>query len=255
MPPEPVISLRGVCAEYDGTRVLNGINLDVAPLDFIGIVGPNGGGKSTLLRILLGLVRPTQGRVRILGQPVRQVRDRVGYVPQYLEMDRDFPIRVRDVVCMGRLGKRSLFRSYSREDREVVERALAEVGLQNQADRALGELSGGQRQRVLIARALAVEPEILLLDEPTASIDPQVTGSIYELLRRLNRQVTILLVTHDMGAVSSCVKTVGCLNRELHYHGTRELTAELVEAAYQCPIDLIAHGIPHRVFPEHGGAR
>ena len=253
MNAEPVIVLRGVCAEYDGVQVLEQVHLEVQSLDFIGIVGPNGGGKSTLLRILLGLVRPTEGEVRVLGHQVHRVRDRIGYVPQHLELDRDFPIRVRDVVSMGRLGKRALFRSYSKADWDIVERVLAEVGMADHAYRAFGDLSGGQRQRVLIARALAVEPEILLLDEPTASVDPQVTGSIYDLLKRLNERVTILLVTHDMGAVSSCVKTVGCLNRKLHYHGTRELTAELVEAAYQCPIDLIAHGIPHRVFPEHRG--
>jgi zinc transport system ATP-binding protein len=119
-------------------------------------------------------------------------------------------------------------------------------------ERPIGELSGGQRQRVYIARALATEPAILLLDEPMASVDPQARTSTYELLRRLNESITILMVTHDMGAISSYVKTVGCINRYLFYHGERQLTPDMLEAAYQCPIDLIAHGVPHRVFPEHG---
>jgi zinc transport system ATP-binding protein len=248
-----IISAAGLEVRYNGSAVLQDINLSVRPLDFIGIVGPNGGGKSTLLKTILGLIKPSAGSLRVLGRAPEDVREGIGYVPQHLETDRDFPIRVRDVVRMGRLSHRRRLRGYAPEDHEAVARALEQVALTEMALRPMGELSGGQRQRVLIARALAVCPQLLLLDEPTASVDSKVVGEVYELLRELNRQITIILVTHDMAAISAHVKTVGCLNRTLHYHGKRELSREMVEETYQCPVDLIAHGVPHRVFAAHEG--
>lgn len=245
------LTINDLYAGYNGESILEGINLTVRAKDYIGIVGPNGGGKTTLLKVLLGLLKPRRGTVQVLGKPAVEARNQVGYVPQHMDFDRDFPIRVWDVVHMGRLSRRGLVKRYTQTDHDVVWKILEQIELADLAGKTLSELSGGQRQRVLIARALAVEPALLLLDEPTASIDPRVTGSIYELLRELNESMAIVLVTHDMGVISSHVKTVGCLNRTLHYHGTRELTAEMLEAAYQCPIDLIAHGVPHRVFPEH----
>jgi zinc transport system ATP-binding protein len=247
----PVIEVRNLWAGYEHEAVLEDVNLTVHAGDFIGLIGPNGGGKTTLVRVLLGLLPPTRGTVRVMGLPVEKGRRQIGYVPQLVEFDRDFPISVLEVARMGRLSKRRLFRRYTARDAEVVERALRQVDLWALRDRPLGELSGGQRQRVYIARALAAEPEILLLDEPTSSVDPQVSTSIYELLRTLNEHVTILMISHDMGAVSSYVKSVGCLNRHLFYHDEKELTSEMLELAYQCPVDLIAHGVPHRVFPEH----
>jgi zinc transport system ATP-binding protein len=249
-----VISLRHVWASYDGQSVLEDVDLSVEALDFIGIVGPNGGGKTTLFKVLLGLVPSTRGEVRIMGERVEEGRRHIGYVPQLTTFDSDFPISVWDVVQMGRLGRRGLLRRYTAEDAEVVADALHRVDMLDQQERPFGDLSGGQRQRVYIARALATEPSILLLDEPLASVDPRVSSNIYTLLKRLNRSVTILMASHDIGAISSHVKTVGCLNRRLFYHGQDALTPEMVELAYQCPIDLIAHGVPHRVFPEHDGA-
>lgn len=248
---EEVISVRNLWAGYDHENVLEDVNLTVYDRDFIGLVGPNGGGKTTLVKVLLGLLEPTRGTVQIKGQPVEKGRRHIGYVPQTVEFDRDFPVSVWDVARMGRLGKRRLFRRYTAEDDAVVEEMLRRVEMFDLRDRAIGELSGGQRQRVYIARALVAEPEILLLDEPTASVDPQISTSIYELLRDLNQHVTLLMISHDMGAVSSYVKTVGCLNRRLFYHDEKEVTPEMLELAYQCPVDLIAHGVPHRVFPEH----
>jgi zinc transport system ATP-binding protein len=168
-----------------------------------------------------------------------------------MEFDRDFPISVWDVAQMGRLGSRRLLQRYTAEDREIVADALGRVDMLDQKERPIGDLSGGQRQRVYIARALATEPDILLLDEPLTSVDPRVSSNIYELLKQLNSHVTILIASHDVGAISSHVGTVGCLNRKLFYHGEDHLTPEMLELAYQCPIDLIAHGVPHRVFPEH----
>jgi zinc transport system ATP-binding protein len=246
-----VIAIRNLWAGYDREQVLEDINLTVYAGDFIGLIGPNGGGKTTLIRVLLGLLPPAWGEVRIMGRPVQAGRRAVGYVPQVVEFDREFPINVWDVARMGRLGQRRLLQRYTAEDDALVTEALHQVEMFDLRRRPIGELSGGQRQRVYIARALAAQPKILLLDEPTSSVDPQVSNSIYELLRRLNEQVTILLISHDMGAISAYVKTVGCLNRRLFYHGGQEITAEMLELAYQCPIDLIAHGVPHRVFAPH----
>ncbi len=175
----------------------------------------------------------------------------MGYVPQWLEFDREFPVRVLDVVRMGRLCRKKLFCRYNAQDETIVRNCLNRVGLAEFGDRPLAALSGGQRQRVYIARALASQPQILLLDEPTANVDSKAQRSIYELLGELNQTMTIMMISHDLGAISRYVKTVGCLNRRLHYHQDRVITAAMIETTYQCPVDLIAHGVPHRVFPEH----
>ncbi|MBN1249712.1 MAG: metal ABC transporter ATP-binding protein [Anaerolineae bacterium] len=246
-----VIAVRGLWAGYDDESVLEEVNLEVHARDFIGLIGPNGGGKTTLLKVLLGLLPPMRGEVEVMGRPIEEGRRHIGYVPQQVEFDRNFPVSVWDVARMGRLVERPLFRRFTHADNRIVEEALAKVDMVDLRSRPIGDLSGGQRQRVYIARALATEPEILLLDEPTASIDPRVSSSIYELLRELNEQVTIVMISHDMSAIASYVKTVGCLNRHLFYHEDKELTPEMLELAYQCPIDLLAHGVPHRVFPQH----
>jgi len=246
-----VIAVQNLWAGYDGEPVLEDVDLSVRERDFVGLIGPNGGGKTTLINVLLGLLQPTRGRVEIMGLPVEKGRRFIGYVPQLVDFDRVFPIRVWDVARMGRLSRHHVLRRYSAEDDGAVARALREVDAFDLRDRPFGELSGGQRQRVYIARALASEPEILLLDEPTTSVDPRVSQTIYQLLERLNERITILMISHDMSAISSYVKTVGCINRRLFYHGEDQLTPEMLELAYQCPIDLIAHGAPHRVFAEH----
>ena len=247
----PIIELRDISAGYDGYEVLKDVNLTVQPADFIGLIGPNGGGKTTLLKVMLGLISPTQGEVRIMGGSVEDGRCMVGYVPQVVEMDRQFPIRVWEVVQMGLLGCRKPFQRITAAEREVVRVALQQVEMEEMENRAIGELSVGQRQRVYIARSLTTNPSILLLDEPTASVDPQVANSIYEMLYRLNETVTIIMVSHDMNAVSAYVKTIGCLNKTLHYHGGKEITEEMAQAMYECPVDLIAHGLPHRVLSPH----
>jgi zinc transport system ATP-binding protein len=247
-----VITIQHLWAGYEREQVLEDINLSVYEGDFIGLIGPNGGGKTTLLKVLLGLLPPTRGKVHVLGLPVQEGRRMIGYVPQAVEFDREFPISVWDVARMGRLGQRRLLQRYTTEDDAIVAKALHQVELYDLRRRPIGDLSGGQRQRAYIARALATQPKVLLLDEPTSSVDPQVSTGIYELLQQLNDQgVTILLVSHDIGVISSYVKTVGCLNRRLFYHGGEEITTDMLELAYQCPIDLIAHGVPHRVLSTH----
>jgi len=246
-----VIRIRNMWAGYEEDPVLEDINLSVYESDFIGLIGPNGGGKTTLIKVLLGLLNPQRGEVKIMGKPVREGREHIGYVPQLVVFDRDFPASVWEVTLMGRLGKRGLFHRYSAKDEQAAADALHQVEMYDLRNRPIGDLSGGQRQRVYIARALATQPDILLLDEPTASVDPQVSGDIFETLNEINKDVTILLISHDMNAISSYTKTVGCLNRRLFYHGGGEVTSDMVSAAYHCPIDLIAHGVPHRVLAQH----
>lgn len=246
-----VVCLEHLWFSYGADPVLEDINLSLSPLDFVAIIGPNGGGKTTLLKVLLGLNKPTQGIVRVLGMPPEQSRRQIGYVPQKSTIDARFPVTVEDVVLMGRLGRIPLGRKYRAKDREMAAEALQQVNLYNLRNRQIGKLSGGQQQRALIARALVTNPQLLLLDEPTASVDSQIKRDIYDLLRELNLRMTILMISHDIGAVSSHAKTIACLNRKLFYHCDKYLTPDMLAQTYQCPIDLIAHGVPHRVLAQH----
>lgn len=246
-----VIRIENVWAGYNGTPVLEEINLSIKEDDFLGIIGPNGGGKTTLLKVILGLVQPSHGKIRVLGHTPEEGREFVGYVPQRTVFDQDFPICVWDVVLMGRARKAGWFRWYSKQDKDAASHALKTVGMLDCRRKQIGELSGGQQQRVLIARALTSDPTILLLDEPTASIDEPMQMELYELLGELKRKMTIVLVSHDIGAVSAHVDKIACVNRRLFYHNSKEITREDLEAVYQCPVEMIAHGVPHRVLKEH----
>ncbi|MFQ5465800.1 MAG: metal ABC transporter ATP-binding protein [Thermodesulfobacteriota bacterium] len=246
---EKVIELVGVGASYGGVTVLEDITLSVAATDFLAVIGPNGSGKTTLIKVVLGLVRPDRGEVRLLGLPPREGRTGVGYLPQQPPLDLAFPISVFDVVLMGRY--RGMFRRYTPEDRAAAARALDTVGMEGFSGRQIGQLSMGQLQRVLIARAIAGEPRLLILDEPAASIDPGMQRSLYDLLEDLRKRMAIVMVTHDTGVVTDLVDQVACINRRLFYHGSSEVGLEALEAAYHCPIDLVAHGAPHRVLREH----
>ncbi len=248
----PAIELHGVDVRFGDRVALEGIDLTVRAGDFVGIIGPNAGGKTTLLRVILGLETPVRGEVRVFGRPPAQARGTIGYVPQHARFDRDFPITVRETVAMGRLGARRRVAGPG-PDRQPVEDILARVGLTGVADIPVGRLSGGQLQRTLIARALATGPRVLLLDEPTASLDTPIGRSVYELLNRLADEIPVVLVSHDIGVISQSVRSIACLNVRLHYHGSPALTQEMVEAAYGCPVDLVAHGVPHRVFRAHEG--
>jgi zinc transport system ATP-binding protein len=247
-----VVKIKHLWAGYDNEIVLEDINLTVKENDFIGLIGPNGGGKTTLLKVILGLIKPYRGTIKVTGKTPQKGRQQIGYVPQFAVFDSDFPITVWDVVKMGRLGPGHLLKKFSQKDEEIIAERLEWVNILSQKDRGLKDLSGGQRQRVYIARALATQPTILLLDEPTASVDIEVRAQIYDLLHQINEHgVTIILISHDMNVVSQYVKTIGCLNRSLHYHGEKRITPEMLQAGYKCPVDLIAHGLPHRVLEEH----
>ena len=250
---EEVISVEDVWVQYNGVTVLEDITLSVQNRDFLGIIGPNGGGKTTLLKVILGLIKPNRGRVTVLGGPPEEGRRFIGYVPQLTQFDREFPATALDVVLMGRLGRKGLLRRYTEEDMEIAYKALESVEILDLKDRQVGKLSGGELQRVFLARALAADPKILLLDEPTASIDEPTKTELYELLKGLNREITIILVSHDIGVISSYVDKIACLNRRLFYHGSKEITAETIEETYRCPVELLAHGVPHRVLKKHEG--
>lgn len=248
----PLVELRGICVSYGDIPALESINLSVFEHDFLGIIGPNGGGKSTLLKVILGLVKPQAGSVSVFGQPPEQARGRVGYVSQRSIFDPEFPVSVWDVVLMGRYSRAGMWRRYDARDRAQAEKVLARVGMLQHRAKQIGRLSGGQQQRVFVARAMVTEPDLLLLDEPTASIDSTMQTEFYELIKELRGTLTIVMVSHDIGAVSVHVDKIACLNRQLYYHGSTELSPDILEATYQCPVQLIAHGpIPHRVLKEH----
>lgn len=255
---DEVVKLEDVWAHYDGVPALEGINLSLSQHDFLGIIGPNGGGKTTLLKVILGLLKPSKGSVRVLGTTPERARRSIGYVPQNSLFDRNFPVSVWDVVLMGCLGAlRAQFKCtkclkrYSEKDRRVALQALERVEMLDYKERQIGQLSGGQQQRVFVARALSTQPKLLLLDEPTLAIDTPMQKGFYELLERLKHEMAIVLVSHDISAVSIYVDKIACLNHRLFYHNSKEISAEELEATYQCPVELIAHGVPHRVLKEH----
>ncbi len=248
----PAVEVSGVWFSRRGQPVLEDVSLVVEANDYLALLGPNGGGKTTLLKLVLGLLEPERGSLRVFGEPPARARGRVGYVPQRVGFDLDFPIRVLDVVLMGRLGAGRGLGPFGASDRKRARASLERVELAHLAARPIGALSVGELQRVLIARALAVEPRLLLLDEPTASLDERIGRSIWELLEELSRDVAIVLVSHDIGAISQHVRSVACLNRRLFAHPSKELTGEILEATYGCPVELLAHGHPHRVLPSHG---
>jgi zinc transport system ATP-binding protein len=237
----PAILIENVSFSYGESRVLEQINLRIIPGEFVGLVGPNAGGKSTLLKLILGLLEPQAGRIEVLGQPPQQAAQRIGYVPQFPTFARDFPITVAQVVAMGRIGIGSRWGWQRAADRAAAAQALAEVEALDLAERHIGSLSGGQLQRVLLARALVGMPEILILDEPTANIDQRVEGDIFQLLATLNQRLTILLVSHDIAFISEYVSRVACLNRTLINHDTDAVDDQVILQIYGGHIRRVAH--------------
>ena len=239
----PAIEIRDVSFSYGKTPVLSHVNMSVRAGDFLAIIGPNGGGKSTLMKLIVGLLNPSAGSVRLFGEKVPTKKISVGYVPQNTNGNLEFPITVEETVATGLLR----YKSHS----DQVRQALETVKMEPFAERRLGELSGGERQRVLVARALASNPQILFLDEPSSNIDAKGQEDLYGLLAQLNQRMTIIIVSHDLMVLSSHVKSVACVNRDVHFHSGSQITPEMVQGMYGCEVDLIAHGVPHRVLGSH----
>jgi zinc transport system ATP-binding protein len=238
----PVIELTDVSFAYDiGPPALEHVSLIVEGGEFLGLVGPNGGGKSTLLKLVLGLLRPASGEVRVAGGTPRASRKVIGYVPQYARFARDFPISVEETVLMGRLGATRLMGGYHAADREAAHVAMKETEVLELRRRPLGTLSGGQLQRVLVARALACDPRILILDEPTANIDMRAETEIFDLFKGLNQRMTIVVVSHDIGFISRYVTRVACVNRTLLCHQPVPIGVEMIEKLYGMPVQHIPH--------------
>lgn len=245
-----VIQLKDVSFSYGEVPVLEHVDLSIQEHEFIGIVGPNAGGKSTLLKLILGLLQPQQGEVKVLGSAPKATRHQLGYVAQHPGFARDFPIEVQKVVELGLIGRRNnggplaslLPDRLSAVDRDHVLQAMQEVEVDRLARRQTGSLSGGQLQRVLLARALVSDPRILLLDEPTANVDQRAESEIFDLLQRLNERMTILVVSHDIAFVSSYVTRVACINRTLMCHPTAEIDADVIHKLYGDHVSMVAHG-------------
>ena len=247
---QPIIEIQNLSFAYNNQAVLKDVSLTVKQGEFLALIGPNGGGKTTLLKLILGLLDADKGTIRVFGHPPRKASHRIGYVPQDVHINKNFPVTAMDVVLMGRRTSGKGRAHYSREDRSAAQNTLETVGMGDFSQRRIGRLSGGQRQRVFIARALATDPDVLLLDEPTASIDSQGQSDFYALLKDLNETVTIVLVSHDLMILTSYVRSVACVNQQVHYHEEAEITEEML-TMYACQVELVAHGIPHRVLRKH----
>jgi zinc transport system ATP-binding protein len=236
-PASAIVEIADLCFSYSGKEVLHGIDLVIDEGDFVAVIGPNGGGKTTLLKLVLGLLKPTRGSVKVAGRAAGSRGAEIGYVPQQINHNLSFPATALDVVMMGKHqpSKRLKFVA-SRQDRLDGMAALEKMGIEAFSDRKISDLSGGQRQRVLIARALVTRPELLVLDEPTASIDTKGQTEFYTLLKALNDELTILMVSHDLLSIASFAKSIACVNRRLHYHKMFKTSGELLNAYYACSV-------------------
>ncbi len=242
---QKLLELNNISAGYGGETVVKNVNLEIFEKDFLGVIGPNGGGKSTIMKVILGILKPVSGRITY------SKKINFGYLPQFNLNDVKFPISVKDVVLSGLMIEKKIFRRFSREQMLKADSIIDKFGLSEYSQTPYGELSGGQIQRVLLSRAIVSDPEILILDEPTAFTDKGFSKNLYKMLNEMNEERAIIMVSHDTGVISSYVKNVACVNRTLHYHSGNEISSELLDK-YSCPVEIIAHGpVPHRVLKTH----
>ena len=223
---ETIIEANKINFSYNKqNKVLTDVSFEVFKNDYIGIIGPNGGGKSTLLKIILGLLKPDSGSIEVFGSSCECMRDRIGYVPQYSKIDLDYPISAREVVLTGLLGKKRIGSHFTTKEKNKVKKVFKDLNLYHLKDRAIGQLSGGQRQRIMIARALIRDPQLLLLDEPTKSVDEKSGNDLYDLLHVLNKKMAIMTVSHDVDVVSQHVKRIFCLNNKIICNEAGKITS------------------------------
>lgn len=237
------ITIKNLYFGYDSVDILQDVTLEYAKKDFLSIIGPNGGGKSTLLKIMIGLLEPKSGSVLLFGKKPEEVSHRISYVPQDTLVNKDFPIKVMDVVLMGRLSRSKAFSSYDENDRIIALEMLEKVGMKGFENQKINTLSGGQRQRVFIARALASEAEILFLDEPTASIDTAGQMSIFKLLKSLNETIGIVIVSHDVNVALNYATKVLHVDKKVYIHDVPKPHPNMVftpKDEHLCAIELIA---------------
>ena len=247
---QAIVSLKNITVKYDNTTALEDVTLDIYPDDFLGIIGPNGGGKTTLVKAILKAL-PHSGEVSYSPTLFEQGHPLIGYLPQQSEFDHSFPISVIEVVMSGLQAEKRLLKRYSLEDRKKAMKLLELAGIEAIADRQISEISGGQMQRALLCRAVILEPKLLILDEPTNFVDNKFENELYTLLHHLNERMAIVMVSHDLGTITSVVKSIVCVNRTVHRHDSNIITAEQLEN-YHCPIQIISHGhIPHTVLEHH----
>jgi zinc transport system ATP-binding protein len=244
-----ILEISSASVGYDDELILRDVNFVISDFDFVGVIGPNGGGKTTLLKLILGELKPQKGTIEYL--ELNSNETLFGYLPQVVSIDKKFPISVLEVVLSGLLGRNGIGGRYSTQDKRMALDLLDRMGIKNLKDKVIGELSGGQMQRVFLSRALVSHPRLLILDEPNTFVDNKFEKELYELLKELNKEMAIIMVSHDLGTITSHVKTIACVNRHLHYHPSNLITTEQL-AAYDCPIQIIAHGpVPHTVLTKH----
>ncbi|MEG1623157.1 MAG: ABC transporter ATP-binding protein [Alistipes sp.] len=245
-----LITLRDVSVDYENCRALEHVNLTIQANDFIGVIGPNGGGKTTLVKVILGML-PYQGEVVLSDELYRGKERLIGYMPQQTLFDRSFPLSVIEVVVSGLQAKKQFLTSYNKADYAKARALLSQAGIADIAERAIGEISGGQMQRMLLCRAIIADPKLLILDEPANFVDNRFEHELYLLLQELNQRMAIIMVSHDIGTITSVVKEIVCVNLCVHRHHSNIITEEQLRN-YDCPLQIITHGnIPHTVLEHH----
>lgn len=244
-----LVKLENISCGYNADKVIENVNLELCDRDFVGMIGPNGGGKSTIIKLIMGILDPWEGRITY-GRSESGDKIRIGYLPQYHEFDHKFPISVKEVILSGLVCKGKITK-YSRSEKKKAEEVADMLGIANITNKSIGELSGGQMQRAFLGRAIISNPQLLVLDEPVTYVDNKFEAELYEFLGELNKTKAILLVSHDVGQITTSVKTIACVNGHLHYHPSNKITEEILET-YNCPVEVISHGrVPHRVLKDH----
>ena len=241
-----ILKIENFEVKYDNIITLENVNFEIKEKTFITIIGPNGGGKTTLIRSILGFITPSKGKI------IKDKNLKIGYVPQKNNFEEKFPINVKTVILSGILNKKiKFFYNYSKKDNNHLNETLKKLNIEKLKNKQINELSGGELQKILIARAIISNPNLLILDEPFSNIDASSTNEYYQVLERLSKSMSILIVSHDIGTIISHTDDVICVNKNVHYHKDNKLSNNDIQSTYGCPIELIGHGIPHRIYPKH----